>query len=113
MSGVPQEIPDKREGINGPRPSLDIHEAAELIGCCTKTVVKLCDDGELPFHLVRNRRKFRPEDIEEFWRRKRIDRSGPTGIDSSNTKDERRNFLSQGSGADQVTLKEIRSLCRR
>jgi len=113
MSKGPQEIPDKRKSTDDPRPSLNIHQAAELIGCCTKTVVKLCDDGELPFHLVRNRRKIRPEDVEEFWRRKRIDRSKPTDIDSSNTKDERRKVVRQGSDADAVTLEEIRSLCRQ
>ncbi len=99
--------------IDDPRPSLNIHQAAEVIGCCTKTVVKLCEDGELAFHIVRNRRKIRPEDVEEFWRRKRIDRSKPTNIDSSNTKDERRKVVRQGSDADAVTLEEIRSLCRR
>jgi len=113
MSRVPREVPDKGESVDDPRPSLDIHEVAALIGCCTKTVVKLCEDGELAFHRVRNRRKFRPEDIEEFWRRKRIDQSKPTGIDSSNTKDERRSFLRQGSDADAVTLEEMRSLCRQ
>ncbi len=53
--------------IDAPRPSLDIHQVAELLGCCTKTVVKLCEDGELDFHRVGNRRKFRPEDLENFW----------------------------------------------
>jgi len=113
MSKGPQEIPGKRKSTDDPRPSLDIHEAAELIGCCTKTVVRLCEDGELAFHLVRNRRKFRPEDVEEFWRRKRIDRSKLPSVNSSNTKDERRKVVRQGSDADAVTLEEIRSLCRQ
>ncbi len=67
MNKGSQEIPDKRKNIDYHRPSLDIHQVAELIGCCTKTVVKLCEDGELIFHRVGNRRKFRPEAWENFW----------------------------------------------
>jgi excisionase family DNA binding protein len=112
MSKSHQEIPDKRRTTDDPRPSLSVRQVAVLLGCCTKTVVELCDDGELPFHLVKNRRKIRPEDVEEFWRRKRIDRSKPTSIDSSYTKDERREF-SQGSRAGRAMLEEIRARCRR
>ena len=115
-AGVPKTASSKSSQRGSSRileRSLDTREAARILNVCTKVVAKLCDDGELAHHWIGSKRLIRPEDIEEFWRRKRIDRSKPTGVDSSNPKEERRSFLRQGSGAGQVTLEEIRSLCRQ
>jgi excisionase family DNA binding protein len=108
-----KKIADSDDVVNDLRPSLNSRETAKIIGCCTKTIAKLCEDGEIGFHMVGNKRMFRPEDIEDFWKRRRIDPSRPTGIDSSHTTDERRKVVRKGSDAGQVTLEEIRSLCRQ
>ena len=51
----------------GIRPSLNVSAVAVIIGCGTKKVHDLCNDGELGFHWVGNKRMFRPEDLESFW----------------------------------------------
>jgi excisionase family DNA binding protein len=108
-----KKIADSDAVVKDLRPSLNVRKTARILGCCTKTVVKLCEAGELRFHWVGKKRMFRPEDLESFWHRKRIDPSSPTSIDSSHTTDERRRVVRQGSDADEVTLEEIRALCRR
>jgi excisionase family DNA binding protein len=113
MTDFINQIPDAAKNVNDLRPSLNNRETAKIIGCCTKTLAKFCDDGEIGFHMVGNKRMFRPEDIEDFWKRKRIDPSEPPRVDSSHTKDERRKVVRKGSDAGQVTLEEIRSLCRQ
>jgi hypothetical protein len=108
-----KKIADSDAVVNDPVPSWNARKTARILGCCTKVLAKLCKDEEISFHWVGNKRMFRPEDVHEFWRRKRIDPSNPTSIDSSHTTDERRGFDRKGSDADEVTLEEIRSLCRQ
>jgi hypothetical protein len=38
-----------------------------IIGCGTKKVHDLCNEGKLGFHWVGNKRMFRPEHLENFW----------------------------------------------
>jgi excisionase family DNA binding protein len=96
-----------------PERSLNIREAAALLNICTKKVAELCKDGELAHHRIGNKLLFRPDSIRDFWIRRTVDGSEPQSVDSSHTKDERRKILRKGSDAGQVTLEEIRSLCRQ
>jgi excisionase family DNA binding protein len=49
-----------------PPPSLAVGEVAKILGCSPKTVHNLCNDGKLEFHWVDNKRKFRPEDVDDY-----------------------------------------------
>ena len=49
-----------------PNPSLVVGEVAQILGCSPKTVHNLCNDGKLEFHWVGNKRKFRPEDVDDY-----------------------------------------------
>jgi len=98
MSKVPNRVAEK-EMTDDLRPSLDIYEVAKLIGCCTKTVVKLCDDGELAFHRVGNRRKFRREDLENFWSKNRSElksQKAPRSVDITSAPSVRSSKHSEG-----------------
>jgi excisionase family DNA binding protein len=60
--------------------SIDVKEAADILGCSTRTVHALCTRGQLSFHWVGNKRGFRPDDLKDYWGQGRIapkKRTGP------------------------------------
>jgi hypothetical protein len=83
MNNSIKQIPDSKEAVNGFVPLWNIHETAQVLGCCAKSLAKLCDTRGLPFHWIGRKRMFRSEDIQEFWNGKRIDRPGSTRVDAA------------------------------
>jgi excisionase family DNA binding protein len=71
MADFVKQRPDAAKNINALCHSLNSRETAKIIGCCTKTLAKLCEDGVIAFHMVGNKRMFRPDDIEDFWNNNR------------------------------------------
>lgn len=56
----------------GIEPSLDVKGAAEILGCSTGQIHKLCNSGEMSFHWVGTKRRFTLQDLEAFRTRKTI-----------------------------------------
>lgn len=51
-----------------PEVSFGVNEAARRLDCSAKTVHKLCQGKRLSFQWVGNKRRFRPEDLDNFWK---------------------------------------------
>src|SRR5208283_5063408 len=81
-----------------PNPSLVVGEVAQILGCSPKTVHNLCNDGKLEFHWVGNKRKFRPEDVDDYRASNKLtlQPKNPKGGDQKGSK--------QGSKATEVSI---------
>jgi excisionase family DNA binding protein len=113
--------------------TLGVRETAKILGCGTKTVHRLCNAGRLVFHWLGNRRRFRPENLLDFWETEQISKKekarlrnavdGPlrTGVHSASRVvsvhgkggvRQSSDPKSGDSGASSVSIKEIRELCQ-
>jgi excisionase family DNA binding protein len=75
-----------------PNPSLAVGEVAQILGCSPRTVHKLCNDGKLEFHWVRDKRKFRPEDVDDYRASNKLtpQPKNPKGGDQKGSRQERK-----------------------
>ena len=75
-----------------PNPSLVVGEVAHILGCSPKTVHNLCNDGKLEFHWVGNKRKFRPEDVDDYRASNKptLQPKNPKGGDQKGSRQERK-----------------------
>ncbi len=112
--------------VDGPKPDIKVATVAKILGCSPKTVHRLCNEGRLSFHWVGKRRKFRITDLEEFWvdqrqnatyRERLLRKLAAARLSKSDetnaNKGSRARKAVSSEESKELTVEEIRALCRR